>query len=127
MIRENRQLPVFLGVADAIQDPRRLIRRGNERVLKARLEDARFFWEQDLRVSLAERADGLKQVVYQEKLGSYEQKRVRLKRLVGYLCDRLGENKVKKDAVQAADICKDDLLSGMVREFPGLQGRIGGL
>ena len=127
VIRESRQLPVFLGVADAVQDPRRLIRRGNERVLKARLEDARFFWEQDLRVPLAERAAGLKQVVYQEKLGSYEVKRVRLKRLVGYLCDRLGESKVKQDAVQAADLCKVDLLTGMVREFPGLQGRVGGL
>jgi glycyl-tRNA synthetase beta chain len=127
VVREGRQLPLFLGVADAHGDPKRLIRKGNERVLKARLEDARFFWEQDLKTPLAQRASGLKQVVFQEKLGSYEDKRERLKLLVAYLCDRLGENTLKKEAGQAADLCKVDLLTEMVREFPSLQGRIGGL
>ncbi|OGD23150.1 MAG: glycine--tRNA ligase subunit beta [Candidatus Aminicenantes bacterium RBG_13_59_9] len=127
VIREGRQLPFFLGVADALSDRKSLIRRGNERVLRARLEDARFFWEQDLKVPLAQRAAGLRQVVFQEKLGHYENKSARLKQLVAYLCDRLDENKLKKDAVQAAELCKVDLLTEMVREFPSLQGKMGGL
>ncbi|MGB7294125.1 MAG: glycine--tRNA ligase subunit beta [Candidatus Aminicenantales bacterium] len=127
VVRESRQLPLFLGVADTLKDPKRLIRRGNERVLKARLEDARFFWEQDLKVPLVQRAAALNQVVFQEKLGSYEDKRVRLKLMVAYLCDRLDEKKIKKEAVQAGDLCKVDLLTEMVREFPSLQGMVGGL
>ncbi|MBN2409250.1 MAG: glycine--tRNA ligase subunit beta [Candidatus Aminicenantes bacterium] len=127
VVRESRQLPLFLGVADTLNDPKRLIRRGNERVLKARLEDARFFWEQDLKMPLAQRAGELKHVVFQEKLGSYEDKRVRLRLMAAYFCDRLDENKLKKEAVQAADLCKVDLLTEMVREFPGLQGIVGGL
>lgn len=127
VVREGRQLPLFLGVADAPKDPKRLIRRGNERVLRARLEDARFFWEQDLKIPLARRAAGLRKVVFQEKLGSYEEKRARLKLIIAYLCDRFDEKKLKKEAAQAADLCKVDLLSEMVREFPGLQGKVGGL
>ena len=127
VVRESRQLPIFLGVADTLNDPKRLIRRGNERVLKARLEDARFFWEQDLKLPLAQRAVGLKQVVFQEKLGNYEDKRFRLKLIIAYLCDKLDEKKLKKVAVQAAELCKVDLLTEMVREFPSLQGIVGGL
>lgn len=127
VIREGRQLPFFLGVADALRDRKSLIRRGNERVLRARLEDARFFWEQDLKVPLVQRAAGLRQVVFQEKLGHYEDKSARLKQLVAYLCDWLDEKKHKKDALQAAELCKVDLLTEMVREFPSLQGKMGGL
>jgi len=127
VIREGRQLPYFLGVADALRDRRSLIRRGNERVLKARLEDARFFWEQDLKVPLCKRAEGLRQVVFQERLGHYGDKALRLQELVGHLCDWLDEKKLKKDVVQAAQLCKADLLTEMVREFPSLQGKVGGL
>jgi glycyl-tRNA synthetase beta chain len=127
VIREGRQIPYFLGVADALGDRKSLIRRGNERVLKARLEDARFFWEQDLKVPLAERAMGLKQVMFQEKLGHYGDKSARLRQLVAYLSDRLDEKKHKKEALQAAELCKVDLLTDMVREFPSLQGKMGGL
>ncbi len=127
VIREGRQIPFFLGVADVPGDRKSLIRRGNERVLKARLEDARFFWEQDLKIHLAERAAGLKQVMFQEKLGHYGDKTERLKKLVAYLCDRLEERGHEKEAVQAATLCKVDLLTDMVREFPSLQGKMGGL
>jgi glycyl-tRNA synthetase beta chain len=127
VVRDRKQIPVFLGVADVPGDPRELIRAGNERVLKARLEDARFFWEQDIRRPLAERAAGLKNVVYQEKLGTYEDKVQRMKKIVGYLCDRTDSAKVKKEAVDAAALCKADLLTDMVREFPSLQGKMGGL
>ncbi len=127
VVRDEKQLPYFLGVADAVVDAKGLIRRGNERVLRARLADARFFWDQDRKVPLAERADGLKNVLFQEKLGSYEDKTLRLKKIAGYLCDKLAAAGVKAAAVEAASLCKADLLTEMVKEFSGLQGRMGGL
>lgn len=127
VVLDEKQLPFFLGVADAVEDTKGLIRRGNERVLRARLADARFFWDQDRKVPLADRADGLKNVLFQEKLGSYEDKTLRLKKIAGYLCDKLAAAGVKAAAVEAASLCKADLLTEMVKEFPGLQGRMGGL
>ena len=127
VVRGGRQLAHFLGVADAAGDAKGLIRRGNERVLRARLEDARFFWDQDRKVPLAERASGLKNVLFQEKLGSYEDKAQRLRKIVAYLCDKLKASEVKAHAVEAAGLCKADLLTEMVKEFSGLQGRMGGL
>ncbi len=127
VVRAGRQLPYFLGVADAPGDAKGLIRRGNERVLRARLEDARFFWDQDRKVPLAERAAGLKNVLFQEKLGTYEDKTQRLKKIAAYLCDKMGAAEVKAAAVEAAALCKADLVTEMVKEFSGLQGRMGGL
>jgi glycyl-tRNA synthetase beta chain len=127
VVRDGRQLPSFIGIADAAGDAKSLIRRGNERVLRARLEDARFFWQQDRKTPLAERAEGLKNVVFQERLGTYAHKAERLKELVAYLCETLGKGTLKEDAVLAAGLAKVDLITDMVREFPGLQGKMGGL
>jgi glycyl-tRNA synthetase beta chain len=127
VVKDKKQLPHFLGVADAAGDAKGLIRRGNERVLRARLEDARFFWDQDRKIPLLERAAGLKNVLFQEKLGSYEDKVQRLKKIVSYLCDKVGAAEIKAEAVEAAALCKADLLTEMVKEFSGLQGRMGGL
>jgi glycyl-tRNA synthetase beta chain len=127
VVKGMKQLPHFLGVADALGDPQGFIREGNERVLKARLEDARFFWEQDLKISLKKRAPGLKAVLFQEKLGSYDDKVQRLKKIVVYLGDKVGTKGLGRDAAAAAELCKVDLLTGMVREFPALQGQVGGL
>ena len=127
VVKDKKQLPCFLGVADAFKDSKSLIRKGNERVLKARLEDARFFWQQDVKKPLAERAAGLKNIVFQEKLGTYDDKAQRLKKIVGYLSERTDAAKVKKEAVEAAGLCKVDLLTEMVKEFPSLQGKMGGL
>lgn len=127
VVREKKQLPHFLGVADAAGDAKGLIRAGHERVLRARLEDARFFWDRDRKVPMARRAAGLKDVVFQEKLGSYDDKVQRLKKLVAYVCDKIEAPKIRKDAVEAAGLCKADLLTEMVKEFSGLQGRMGGL
>jgi glycyl-tRNA synthetase beta chain len=127
VVRGKKQAALFLGVADAVGDAKSLIRGGNERVLKARLEDARFFWTQDVRMPLKRRAAGLKRVVFQEKLGSYEDKSLRLKKLGAYLCDKLDAGEIKKDVLLAAELCKADLLTEMVGEFPALQGRMGGL
>jgi glycyl-tRNA synthetase beta chain len=127
VVRDGKQLPCFLGVADAAEDAKGLIRCGNERVLRARLADARFFWDQDRKVPLCQRAAGLKNVLFQEKLGSYDDKAQRLKKIVGYLCDRLGAADIKPSVIEAAALCKADLLTDMVKEFSGLQGRMGGL
>jgi len=127
VVKERKQLPYFLGVADTYRDSRSLIQKGNERVLRARLEDARFFWEHDLKRSLKDRASGLKKVLFQEKLGTYEDKSQRLKKIVAYLCDKIEAAKIKKELIQAAELCKADLVTEMVREFPSLQGKIGGL
>ncbi len=127
VVKDKKQLPSFLGVADAHKDSKSLIQRGNERVLRAKLEDAKFFWEQDLKVPLKSRSAGLREVVFQEKLGSYEDKCERLKKIVAYLCDKVGAQKIKKEAIQGADLCKADLVTDMVREFPSLQGKVGGL
>jgi len=127
VVRDGRQLPSFVGVADTSRDPKSLIRRGNERVLRARLEDAQFFWEQDLKIPLAKRATRLELIVFQEKLGTYREKTLRLKTLGGYICAKIDEKSLKKDVIQAAELCKVDLLTEMVREFPSLQGKVGGL
>ncbi len=127
VVKDKKQLPCFLGVADAVKDSKSLIRNGNERVLKARLEDARFFWQQDVKKSLAERAAGLKNIVFQEKLGTYDDKSQRLKKIVSYLIEKIDAAKVKKEAIEAAGLCKADLLTEMVKEFPSLQGKMGGL
>lgn len=127
IVKEKKQRPFFLGVADAYQDSKSLIRKGNERVLKARLEDAKFFWEQDKRITLKDRTKDLDKIVFQEKLGSYEDKTQRLKKIVSYLADKIEAKKEKKQVIQAAELSKADLLTEMVREFPSLQGNVGGL
>jgi glycyl-tRNA synthetase beta chain len=127
VVKAGQQQSLFVGVADAPDDTKGLIRQGNERVLKARLKDAEFFWQQDVKVSLVKRAKGLERVVFQERLGSYEEKAQRLKKLAVYLCDKLDAPNLKKEAILAAELCKADLLTDMVREFSSLQGRMGGL
>jgi glycyl-tRNA synthetase beta chain len=127
VLKGKKQLPLFLGVADAIKDQKSLIRKGNERVLKARLEDAKFFWEQDVKTNLREKSKRLDQIIFQEHLGSYQDKAERLKKIVVYMADRLELNAEKKILAEAAELCKVDLMTEMVREFPSLQGKMGGL
>jgi len=127
VVKAGKQLPLFLGLADMPADAKGFVRMGNERVLKARLEDARFFWEQDRKVSLKKRVPALKHVLFQEKLGSYEDKAQRLKKVSAYLAARLENGKKAEGVVQAAELCKADLVTDMVREFPSLQGKVGGL
>jgi glycyl-tRNA synthetase beta chain len=127
VVKGKRQLSRFVGVADNFQDPENLIRKGNERVLKARLEDAKFFWQQDLKAPLKEKSSQLKHILFQEKLGSFEDKTKRLKKVVTYLGNKISDKKIKKELMLAAELSKADLLTDMVREFPSLQGRVGGL
>ena len=100
---------------------------GNEKVLAARLSDAKFFWEQDLKVPLDTQAEKLSSIVFHEKLGTVADKVERVAKLAEWLvtegvvtgCDA-------KDARRAAELCKADLVTGMVGEFPELQGIMGG-
>lgn len=124
--KKGRQLPLFLGVADGSPDTKGLVKKGNERVLKARLEDAKFFWEQDQEEPLEEKKSLLSRIVFQEKLGTYEEKVKRIKELAKYISKKVGMRKTQP-LIQAAELCKVDLITEMVREFPSLQGKTGGL
>jgi len=127
VVKDKKQLPFFLGVADGYRDVKSLIQKGNERVLKARLEDAKFFWIQDQKSGLRNRSKNLGKIIFQEKLGNYEDKTQRLKKIAAYLAEKVDAQNVKKQAVQGAELSKVDLLTDMVREFPSLQGKVGGL
>ncbi len=100
---------------------------GNQRVLAARLSDARFFWEQDLRVPLEEQATKLSQIVFHEKLGTVADKVERVASLAEWLAiEAIVPDCDPDHARRAAELCKADLVTGMVGEFPELQGLIGG-
>lgn len=118
-------LPAFIAVSNVKPTGRAatVIRSGYERVLRARLDDARFYFEQDQREKLADRVERLKGVVFQERLGTVYEKVERLVALCGELASAFH---VDRDAAErAARLCKADLTTGMVREFPELQGIMG--
>jgi len=119
--------PAFVCVANiGAKDGGQAIAEGNARVLAARLADARFFWEQDLKVPLEEQAKKLDEIIFHEKLGTVADKVERVAKLARWLVE---EGVVKANAKQvdrAARLAKADLVSGMVGEFPELQGVIGG-
>jgi glycyl-tRNA synthetase beta chain len=100
-----------------------LVRAGNERVVRARLADAAFFWEQDRRQPLAERRAGLDAVTFQAQLGSIGDRTERIAALAGAIASSLGAP--APDAARAAQLCKCDLLTAVVGEFPELQGIMG--
>jgi glycyl-tRNA synthetase beta chain len=127
---EHKLLPHFLGVLNTDSDPEGLIRQGNERVLRARFNDARFFWESDQKKSLLERLDSLRHVTFQKDLGSYYDKTQRVQRLCSWLCEILKQNEVavRPGVVhKAACLAKTDLTTELVKEFTELQGIVGGL
>jgi glycyl-tRNA synthetase beta chain len=109
--------PHFIAVMNTDADPEGLVRHGNERVLRARFNDARFFWDQDQKKPLVARLEDLKTVTFQAKLGSYYDKTQRVVELV----KQLGGNE------RAALLAKCDLTTDMVKEFTDLQGIVGGL
>lgn len=116
-------LPNFITVSNIASKNPASVRKGNEKVLRARLADARFFWESDLKVALDSRIDRLKNVLFHEKLGSLLDKTNRLKSLADWLAPKLGAN--SKTAMRAAELAKADLVSDMVGEFDALQGVMG--
>ncbi|MDY5049899.1 MAG: glycine--tRNA ligase subunit beta [Candidatus Mucispirillum faecigallinarum] len=122
---DNTLINKFAGVAN-IKSPNGdgTIRLGYERVLRARLNDALFFYNNDKKVKLEERAEQLKKVVYQEKLGTSYEKMERFKAIASFLAEKLCSDK-KENVEKTAYLCKADLLSEMVYEFPELQGIMG--
>ena len=127
---EGKLLPHFLAVLNTDRDPQGLIRHGNERVLRARFNDARFFWETDQKKSLLERRELLKHVTFQRDLGSYYEKTQRVQRLCSWLSEILKQNEfaVRPGVIhKAASLAKTDLTTELVKEFTELQGIVGGL
>ena len=119
----GRLLPAFIAVANLkSRDPAR-IRAGNERVVRARLADAAFFWEQDRREPLAARVAALERVTYQARLGSLGDKMRRVRSLAGDIAAAAGAGRAL--AERAAELCKCDLVTALVGEFPELQGVMG--
>ncbi|MGH8687552.1 MAG: glycine--tRNA ligase subunit beta [Burkholderiales bacterium] len=116
-------LPKFLIVSNmTVADPRKIVA-GNERVVRPRLEDARFFYDQDRKLRLEERVPQLGRVVFHHKLGSLLDRVQRVKILAGIIANELGVDRLL--AERAAELSKADLLTGMVGEFPELQGVMG--
>jgi glycyl-tRNA synthetase beta chain len=122
--RDGKLLPQFLVVSNMrVKDPRAIVT-GNERVVRPRLEDARFFFDQDRKIRLEARVPQLANVVYHNKLGSQLERMQRIKLLAGSIARSLSADVLKVE--RAAELAKADLLTGMVGEFPELQGIMGG-
>jgi glycyl-tRNA synthetase beta chain len=117
-------IPYFITISNTQSDNNDTVRVGAERVIRARLEDARFYYEEDRKKALKERVDELRKVTFQEKLGSIYDK---VKRMAD-IADSLGKEinyPHPKDIQQACFLSKADLVTGVVREFPELQGYMG--
>jgi glycyl-tRNA synthetase beta chain len=124
---EGLLAPAFVCVANiTANDDGEAIAQGNARVLAARLADARFFWEQDLKIPLEEQAKKLSGILFHEKLGTIADKVERVARLARWLVDSRVVKANVNQVERAAKLAKADLVTGMVGEFPELQGVIGG-
>jgi glycyl-tRNA synthetase beta chain len=124
---QGRLVPKFLAVVDSDGSHCDKIRAGHERVLKARLADAGFFWELDQKVLLEDRVDKLGRIIFQTKLGTLLEKTNRLISLVDFLARSVKRAEIGAELKEAAKLCKTDLTTEMVREFTDLQGIMGGL
>ncbi len=136
MTHEKKLLPVydragklsnfFIGVAN-IPDENKKVSRGNEKVIRATFEDAQFFWDMDRKLDFFSLKPLLKNVMFQKELGTYLEKVGRLAALVDLLVNETHNKPLREKLQKAAFHCKNDLLTKMVREFPSLQGIMGGL
>lgn len=117
-------MPGFITINNTLTEDPSVVVKGNERVLRARLSDARFFFEEDKKIRLETRVESLKSVVYQQKLGTSYEKMERFRALAVGLAESLDPS-VKDTVSRAAFLCKADLVSGMVGEFPEVQGIMG--
>lgn len=136
MIKEKKLLPVydkknnlmniFIGVSN-IPDENKYVTRGNERVIRATFEDAKFFWDTDRKDDFVALRENLNNVVFHKGLGTFYEKTERLITLVNYLVKQTNQEHLVDPLEQAAMYCKNDLVTRMVREFPSLQGIMGGL
>jgi glycyl-tRNA synthetase beta chain len=129
--RDGRLAPAFLAVINLDKDRHGFIRAGHERVLRARFADARFFWESDQKSRLADYLPKLANVTYESRLGSYANKVERMRQLARWFAEQWFAHGIHQasaaSADRAAELSKCDLVTGMVGEFPELQGVVGGL
>ena len=126
----GRLLPHFLAVLNTAADSEGLIRHGNERVLRARFNDARFFWQTDQKQTLRQRVDLLRNVTFQKDLGSYYDKTLRMQHLASSLSETVKQTgiTIRPGVIhKAALLAKSDLTTELVKEFTELQGIVGGL
>ena len=121
--RGGKLLPHFITVANIRSKKMVAVREGNERVLRARFSDAKFFWDTDRKTPLSDRIPALKEVVFHVKLGTVYEKVQRVKKLSAIIANELGADRVL--AERAAELARADLMTGMVYEFPDLQGIMG--
>ena len=120
----GKLMPGFITVNNTLTENPDVVVKGNERVLRARLSDARFFFEEDKKVPLSQRVEALKSVVYQQKLGTSHEKMERFRAIAEELAEQLAPA-VKPQVSRAAWLSKADLVTGMVGEFPEVQGIMG--
>lgn len=119
-------MPKFIAVRNGTSEHLDIVRAGNEKVLRARLADANFFYQEDLKTPLADKVPALKKVVFQETLGTIYDKVTRVGELAGSLAVAMGAaEKELKDTLRAAYLAKADLVTNMVFEFTELQGIMG--
>ena len=123
---KNRLMPCFIAVNNTRAKDMNLVAKGHERVLRARLSDARFFYRADLESPMDNWVDKLKRVLFQAKLGSMYEKILRVRQLAEYIAESVNHDpNLKKHVSRAAYLCKADLVSQVVGEFPKLQGVMG--
>jgi glycyl-tRNA synthetase beta chain len=122
--QQSRLMPHFVAVNNTVARDETVVRRGHERVLRARLSDADFFFKQDRAKPLQARLEDLKGVIYQARLGTSFAKVQRFTKLAEYLAEQVAPE-LKKEVSLAAGLCKCDLVTEMVTEFPELQGVMG--
>jgi glycyl-tRNA synthetase beta chain len=121
---QGKLMPGFIGIRNGTAHRLDLVTAGNERVLKARLEDALFFWNEDTKKPLAEFVPGLEKVMFHERLGSVMDRVKRLQKLAVFIGEQTGLSNTS-DLERAAYLCKADLTTSMVYEFTELQGVMG--
>lgn len=125
--KDGALLPYFITVRNGGSKGLDIVAKGNEKVLAARLSDAKFFYEEDLKTPLAEKVERLESLVFHEKLGSMKKKSERVMKLVAKIAEDLGvDEKTRAAAVRAAELSKADLTTHMVTEFTELEGTMGG-
>jgi glycyl-tRNA synthetase beta chain len=117
--------PYFIGISNNRATNMAVVREGNERVLKARLTDAAFFWKEDLQIPLHRRVEKLKNIVHQEKLGSVYDRTMNIQAIAVALCDQNGWSDIRPFAERAAYLSKADQATAMVYEFAELRGVMG--
>jgi glycyl-tRNA synthetase beta chain len=120
---QNRLLPWFITIANIDSKNPAAVREGNERVIRPRFADALFFWNEDRKHTLESHLESLKTVIFQQRMGSLFDKTIRVERLAEYIAEQIGGDVTQTR--RAARLCKCDLQSHMVGEFPELQGIMG--